>query len=89
MDDVLREGHIRLSGLQLRAHAMFSTEGLPLGTDSLEYAWLIDVQAGNLTAKVTAPQVSRLASDRSVCLVLCSIDYGFYRSIKNWKKWNY
>lgn len=57
MDEVLREGHISLSGLQLRAHAMFSAEGLPLGSDSLEYAWLIDVQAGNLTAKVTAPQV--------------------------------
>lgn len=57
MDEVLREGHISLSGLQLRAHAMFSAEGLPLGSDSLEYAWLIDVQAGSLTAKVTAPQV--------------------------------
>lgn len=57
VDEVLREGHINLSGLQLRAHAMFSAEGLPLGSDSLEYAWLIDVQAGNLTAKVTAPQV--------------------------------
>lgn len=56
-DEVLREGHISLSGLQLRAHAMFSAEGLPLGSDSLEYAWLIDVQAGSLTAKVTAPQV--------------------------------
>ncbi|KAG8511214.1 Transmembrane protein, partial [Galemys pyrenaicus] len=56
-DESLREGHISLSGLQLRAHAMFSAEGLPLGSDSLEYAWLIDVQAGSLTAKVTAPQV--------------------------------
>ncbi|EGW12650.1 Uncharacterized protein KIAA1109 [Cricetulus griseus] len=58
VDEVLREGHINLSGLQLRAHAMFSAEGLPLGSDSLEYAWLIDVQTGNLTAKVTAPQLS-------------------------------
>lgn len=57
VDEALREGHINLSGLQLRAHAMFSAEGLPLGSDSLEYAWLIDVQAGSLTAKVTAPQV--------------------------------
>ena len=57
MDEVLREGHVSLSGLQLRAHAMFSAEGLPLGSDTLEYAWLIDVQAGSLTAKVTAPQV--------------------------------
>ncbi|XP_014640029.1 PREDICTED: uncharacterized protein KIAA1109 homolog isoform X2 [Ceratotherium simum simum] len=60
VDEVLREGHINLSGLQLRAHAMFSAEGLPLGSDSLEYAWLIDVQAGSLTAKVTAPQLACL-----------------------------
>ncbi|XP_028932278.1 transmembrane protein KIAA1109 homolog isoform X4 [Ornithorhynchus anatinus] len=60
VDEVLREGHISLSGLQLRAHAMFSAEGLPLGSDSLEYAWLIDVQAGCLTAKVTAPQLACL-----------------------------
>ncbi|XP_054419437.1 bridge-like lipid transfer protein family member 1 isoform X3 [Pteronotus mesoamericanus] len=59
-DDALREGRISLSGLQLRAHAMFSAEGLPLGSDSLEYAWLIDVQAGSLTAKVTAPQLACL-----------------------------
>ncbi|XP_018416620.1 PREDICTED: uncharacterized protein KIAA1109 homolog, partial [Nanorana parkeri] len=57
VDGMLREGHISLSGLQLRAHAMFSPEGLPLGTDTMEYAWLIDVQAGALTAMVTAPQV--------------------------------
>ncbi|XP_069049556.1 bridge-like lipid transfer protein family member 1 isoform X2 [Lepisosteus oculatus] len=60
IDGVLREGHISLSGLQLRAHAMFSAEGLPLGSDTLEYAWLIDVQAGALTAKVTMPQLASL-----------------------------
>lgn len=57
MDEVLREGHVSLSGLQLRAHAMFSAEGLPVDSDTLEYAWLIDVQTGCLTAKVTVPQV--------------------------------
>lgn len=41
----------------MRAHAMFSAEGLPAGSDTLEYAWLIDVQAGALTGKVTVPQV--------------------------------
>ncbi|XP_037753082.1 transmembrane protein KIAA1109 homolog isoform X20 [Chelonia mydas] len=60
VDELLREGHISLSGLQLRAHAMFSAEGLPVGSDTLEYAWLIDVQAGCLTAKVTAPQLACL-----------------------------
>lgn len=66
MDEVLREGHIGLSGLQLRAHAMFSAEGLPLGSDTLEYAWLIDVQAGSLTAKVTAPQVCSQNHNKAV-----------------------
>ncbi|XP_063776338.1 bridge-like lipid transfer protein family member 1 isoform X8 [Pseudophryne corroboree] len=60
VDGMLREGHISLSGLQLRAHAMFSAEGLPLGTDTMEYAWLIDVQACSLTAMVTAPQLACL-----------------------------
>ncbi|MEE6461639.1 hypothetical protein FKM82_001355 [Ascaphus truei] len=60
VDGMLREGHISLSGLQLRAHAMFSAEGLPLGTNTLEYAWLIDMQAGSLTAMVTVPQLVSL-----------------------------
>ncbi|XP_051945787.1 transmembrane protein KIAA1109 homolog [Xyrauchen texanus] len=55
-DAVLRDGHLSLLGLQMRAHAMFSAEGLPAGSDSLEYAWLIDVQAGALTGRVTIPQ---------------------------------
>lgn len=61
-DGVLRDGHLSLSGLQMRAHAMFSAQGLPLGSDTLEYAWLIDMQAGGLTGRVTVPQV---------CLCVC------------------
>lgn len=57
VDGVLRDGHLSLSGLQMRAHAMFSAQGLPLGSDTLEYAWLIDMQAGGLTGRVTVPQV--------------------------------
>ncbi|XP_038648309.1 transmembrane protein KIAA1109 homolog isoform X10 [Scyliorhinus canicula] len=60
VDGLLREGHISLSGLQLRAHAMFSAEGLHLNSATLEYSWLIDVQAGLLTAKVTLPQLANL-----------------------------
>ncbi|KAG5848246.1 hypothetical protein ANANG_G00096440 [Anguilla anguilla] len=60
VDGVLREGHLSLSGLQMRAHAMFSAEGLPLGSETLEYAWLIDMQAGALTGKVTVPQMASL-----------------------------
>ncbi|XP_056152226.1 bridge-like lipid transfer protein family member 1 [Lampris incognitus] len=57
-DGVLRDGHLSLSGLQMRAHAMFSAQGLPLGSDTLEYAWLIDMQAGALTGRVTVPQLA-------------------------------
>ncbi|XP_037550709.1 transmembrane protein KIAA1109 homolog [Nematolebias whitei] len=59
-DGVLRDGHLSLSGLQMRAHAMFSAQGLPLGSDTLEYAWLIDMQAGALTGRVTVPQVASI-----------------------------
>ncbi|XP_046874417.1 transmembrane protein KIAA1109 homolog isoform X3 [Hypomesus transpacificus] len=57
-DSVLRDGHLSLSGLQMRAHALFSAQGLPLGSDTLEYAWLIDMQAGALTGRVTVPQLA-------------------------------
>ncbi|XP_051507194.1 transmembrane protein KIAA1109 homolog isoform X2 [Myxocyprinus asiaticus] len=60
VDAVLRDGHLSLSGLQMRAHAMFSAEGLPAGSDTLEYSWLIDVQAGALTGRVTVPQCASL-----------------------------
>ncbi|XP_062852110.1 bridge-like lipid transfer protein family member 1 isoform X3 [Trichomycterus rosablanca] len=60
VDGVLRDGHLSLSGLQMRAHAMFSAEGLPAGSDTIEYAWLIDVQTGALTGKVTLPQCASL-----------------------------
>lgn len=81
VDEVLREGHISLSGLQLRAHAMFSAEGLPLGSDTLEYAWLIDVQAGSLTAKVTAPQVpSRNHSEVLTFFLVKLVQHGFLES---------
>lgn len=63
-DSVLRDGHLSLSGLQMRAHAMFSAQGLPLGSDTLEYAWLIDMQAGGLTGRVTVPQVGVCGSSK-------------------------
>lgn len=50
---------------------MFSAQGLPLGSDTLEYAWLIDMQAGGLTGRVTIPQVSL---GHSASLVSC---FGF------------
>jgi len=36
---------------------MFSDEGRTLDQETLEYAWMIEVQLGKLTGKLTAPQV--------------------------------
>lgn len=43
--------------VQVRHHAMFSEEGRSLDEDTLEYAWLVEVQLGKLSGKLTAPQV--------------------------------
>ena len=57
MDAHLSDGHLGLSGLQLRGHAMFSDEGLPVDSETLEYAWLLDLQMGVLSGRLTPPQV--------------------------------
>ena len=56
----LRDGHLALSGLQVRGHAMFSHEGLSLETETLEYAWLIEAVIGTVSGKFTTPQVMHL-----------------------------
>ena len=37
--------------------SLFSELDRPLGTDTLEYAWLIEIQCGSLFGKVTAAQL--------------------------------
>jgi len=56
----LSSGHLALSGLQIRGHAMFSHEGLPLDSETLEYAWLLEVTVGDLTGRLTAPQLQNI-----------------------------
>lgn len=36
---------------------MFSDAERNLDQDTLEYAWLLEIQLGKLSAKITAPQV--------------------------------
>lgn len=38
---------------------MFSDEGRDVDQETLEYAWLLELQIGRLTGKMTTPQVSR------------------------------
>ncbi|ESO89448.1 hypothetical protein LOTGIDRAFT_234295 [Lottia gigantea] len=57
----LKEGHLALSGLQVRGHAMFSDKGLPLDSETLEYAWLVEAIIGEVTGKLTSPQIQNIA----------------------------
>ena len=56
-EDHLKQGNLLLTGLQFRGHAMFSEIDRPMGDDTLEYAWLMEVQCGNLVGKITVPQL--------------------------------
>ncbi|GLG98163.1 Uncharacterized protein GBIM_04765, partial [Gryllus bimaculatus] len=70
-DRHLAQGHLMLSGLQVRGHAMFSDEGRSLDQDTLEYAWLLEVQLGKLSGKLTAPQLHHLVTSLETLLLLC------------------
>lgn len=52
---------------------MFSNEGCALDEDTLEYAWLLEIQLGKISGKLTLPQV----------LFLKRISYSFFFS------WNF
>ena len=57
MEEQVSQGHCLLTGLQFRGNAMFSELDRPLGSDTLEYSWLIEVQCGTLMGKITASQL--------------------------------
>jgi hypothetical protein len=56
----LKQGHLLLSALQIRGHAMFSNEGRSLEDETLEYAWLLEIQLGKLSGKLTLPQLTHV-----------------------------
>ncbi|CAB0018125.1 unnamed protein product [Nesidiocoris tenuis] len=69
----LNQGHLMLSGFQLRGHAMFSDEGRTLDQETMEYAWLLELQLGKLSGKMTTPQMYNLMSTLEA-LFLLTID---------------
>ena len=66
----LNQGHLMLSALQVRGHAMFSSEGRSLDQDSLEYAWMIEVQLGKLSGKISFPQLHHLFTSLETFLLM-------------------
>ena len=53
---------IIIKGLQFRGHAMFSELDRPLGGDTIEYAWLMELSCGNLCGKVSCHFFQRFFS---------------------------
>ena len=43
---------------------MFSDKGLPLEAETVEYAWMVEVGVGDLTGRLTAPQVNKTKEER-------------------------
>ncbi|KAG7214078.1 hypothetical protein KM043_001440 [Ampulex compressa] len=66
----LNQGHLMLSALQVRGHAMFSNEGRSLDQETLEYAWLIEVQLGKLSGKISSPQLHHLVTSLETFLLM-------------------
>ena len=58
-DQNLCQGHLCLSSVQVRGHAMFSDEGR-LKTDTLEYAWLLEILLGDVTGSLTPVQAEQV-----------------------------
>ncbi|XP_012263790.2 transmembrane protein KIAA1109 homolog isoform X5 [Athalia rosae] len=69
-DKHLSQGHLMLSALQVRGHAMFSDEGRCLDQETLEYAWLIEVQLGKLSGKISSPQLHHLVTSLETFLLM-------------------
>ncbi|KNC30209.1 hypothetical protein FF38_06938 [Lucilia cuprina] len=72
-DKHINQGHLMLSAVQVRGHAMFSNEGCALDEDTLEYSWLVEVQLGKLSGKLTLPQLFNVAVGLET-LVLLAVD---------------
>ena len=66
----LQQANLLLTGLQFRGHAMFSDLDRPLGAETLEYAWLMELQCGNLVGKVTVPQLHHIVTSLETLLNL-------------------
>lgn len=58
----LQQGFLVLSALQVRGHAMFSQTGRAIDEETIEYAWLIEATLGQLTGRMTLPQLQHVTA---------------------------
>ena len=55
-----KEGFLILSSLQFRGHAMFSNLDRPFESETLEYAWLVEVEVGEISGRLTLDHLSQI-----------------------------
>ncbi|XP_055381705.1 bridge-like lipid transfer protein family member 1 isoform X2 [Condylostylus longicornis] len=79
----IKQGHIMMSALQIRGHAMFSNEGRSLDDETLEYAWLLEIQLGKIQAKLTAAQLLQVISGLETFILLTVDPENCVKSPKN------
>ncbi|CAG0914383.1 unnamed protein product [Notodromas monacha] len=66
----LSSGNALLTSFQFRGHAMFSDEDRKLGDETIEYAWLTEVQFGHLMCRLTLPQVYQIVTSLNTFALL-------------------
>lgn len=49
---------------------MFSDEGQHLGEETVEYAWMIEIQLGKLNGKLSTPQIHHLVTSLETLVIL-------------------
>lgn len=66
----LYQGHLMLSSFQLRGNGFFSDTNRNVEEDTIEYAWMMELQLGQLTGRLTLPQLYQIISSLETFLLL-------------------
>lgn len=69
----LNNGFMLMDSLQFRGHALFSGLGRSLESETLEYGWLVEVEIGKLSGKLTSPQLYH---------IVCSLETFIFQLIQ-------
>lgn len=68
----LYQGHLMLSSFQLRGNGFFSDTNRSVEEETVEYSWMMELQLGQLTGRLTLPQLYQVVSSLETFLLLIS-----------------
>lgn len=66
----LYQGHLMLSSFQLRGHGFFSDANRSVEDETVEYAWMMELQLGQLTGRLSLPQLYHIISSLETFVLL-------------------